>query len=202
VVLLEIGVWRTASQLFGSQIKDAQRAGKLPKSKDVYTALLGLAKMQLGKEMGESVMDDKLSYVYKRVHKDFKYPSDETRAIRALISEISILGHSMVRGHPNIVRLVGICWDIVSRTEPVWPVLVFQKATHRDLHRFMKSDQGKQLDTKARLKLCKEIAAAITSMHSIGKSSVSEWRSLISVATAADLMLQALSTAISNHRTF
>jgi hypothetical protein len=53
VVLLEIGVWRTASQLFGSQIKDAQRAGKLPKSKDVYTALLGLAKMQLGKEMGE-----------------------------------------------------------------------------------------------------------------------------------------------------
>ncbi|KAL7974385.1 hypothetical protein HDV63DRAFT_399959 [Trichoderma sp. SZMC 28014] len=52
--------------------------------------------------------NDKLTYVFKRLHRNFKYPADEIIALRAVISEILVLGHSEIRGHPNIVRLVGV----------------------------------------------------------------------------------------------
>ncbi|KAL1957502.1 hypothetical protein VTO42DRAFT_5965 [Malbranchea cinnamomea] len=53
VVLLEIGLWRTISQLFDARIKEGQRTGKLPKPKDVRTVLLTLAQRDVAKEMGE-----------------------------------------------------------------------------------------------------------------------------------------------------
>ncbi|MCJ1359654.1 MAG: hypothetical protein MMC33_009656 [Icmadophila ericetorum] len=53
VVLLEVGLWRTVSQLFDSRIKDGQRTGKLPKPKEVCAALVSLAQVDLPKEMGE-----------------------------------------------------------------------------------------------------------------------------------------------------
>ncbi|KAK2801814.1 hypothetical protein FQN50_007559 [Emmonsiellopsis sp. PD_5] len=52
VVLLEIGLWKTISQLFDARIKDSKRTGKLPKSKDVKNALVALAQSELPREMG------------------------------------------------------------------------------------------------------------------------------------------------------
>lgn len=119
--------------------------------------------------ISQSIIDEKLSYAYKRIRReDLKCPADEIQAMRALIAEISILGHSRIRGHPNIVRLVGICWDIVSRSEPIWPVLVFQKAEYKDLYWFMSSNKGEKLDVRGRLKLCSDVAAAVMLMHGIG----------------------------------
>jgi hypothetical protein len=54
VVLLEIGLWKTISQLFSARIKDAQRTGKLPKPRDVRNALVTLAQKEVAKEMGEA----------------------------------------------------------------------------------------------------------------------------------------------------
>jgi hypothetical protein len=54
VVLLEIGMWRTMSQLFASRIKDVQRTGKLLRAKEVYEALLSLAQGYLAHEMGSN----------------------------------------------------------------------------------------------------------------------------------------------------
>lgn len=53
VVLLEIGMWRTVSQLFDQRIKEANLTGKLPKAKAVYTTLLSLAQTHLSREMGD-----------------------------------------------------------------------------------------------------------------------------------------------------
>lgn len=54
VVLLEIGLWKTISQLFAKPIQDAQKSGRPPKAKDVRAALVSLAQTELPKEMGES----------------------------------------------------------------------------------------------------------------------------------------------------
>ncbi|CRG84425.1 hypothetical protein PISL3812_01714 [Talaromyces islandicus] len=54
VVLLEIGLWKTVSQLFAKPIQDAQKSGKRPKAEDVLAALVSLAQTELPKEMGES----------------------------------------------------------------------------------------------------------------------------------------------------
>ncbi|KAF5610581.1 serine threonine kinase [Fusarium tjaetaba] len=119
--------------------------------------------------ISQSNVNSKLSYVYKRIRQqDLKTPADNSRAMQALTAEVTVLGHSMIRGHPNIVRLTGICWDIPSNEqERIWPVLVFEKAENKDLKQFMESDTGRKLDTKQRLELCQDIAAAITLMHSI-----------------------------------
>ncbi|KAF2840209.1 kinase-like protein [Patellaria atrata CBS 101060] len=116
--------------------------------------------------ISQSFLSEKLSYVFKRIRRDFRFPAEEIIALRAIISEIVILAHPEIRGHPNIVRLVGICWDISSRNKSIWPVLVFQKAKYGDLKAFVESTQGKRLSFEERLKFCKEIAAAITLMHS------------------------------------
>ncbi|KAL6909112.1 kinase-like domain-containing protein [Trichoderma evansii] len=115
--------------------------------------------------ISQSFFNEKLSYVFKRLHRDFKYPADEIVALRAVISEIIVLGHPEIRGHPNIVRLVGLCFEIDAQTKIPWPVLVLQKAEHGDLKKFMELPRGKELNFRERLDLCVDVAAAITLMH-------------------------------------
>jgi hypothetical protein len=120
--------------------------------------------------ISQSFFNEKLSYVFKRLHRSFKYPADEIIALRAVISEIVVLGHPEIRGHPNIVRLVGVCFEIDAQTKIPWPVLVLQKAEHGDLKKFMESPRGKGLSLRERLDLCVDVAAAITLMHREGRS--------------------------------
>ncbi|KAF3206610.1 hypothetical protein TWF106_011199 [Orbilia oligospora] len=111
----------------------------------------------------QSLFDKKLSYVFKRIYRGV----DEQYAYKALVSEISILGHDDIRGHPNIVKLAGISWDVISSLEPIWPSLVFQKSDHGDLRQFMKSEAGASIDFKARMKLFDDIAVGIAALHEI-----------------------------------
>jgi serine/threonine protein kinase len=119
--------------------------------------------------ISQSFFNEKLSYVFKRLHRNFKYPAEEIIALRAVISEIIVLGHPEIRGHPNIVRLVGVCFEIDHETKIPWPVLVLQKAEHGDLKKYIDSPRGKELSFRERLDLCVEVAAAITLMHREGK---------------------------------
>ncbi|KAK2766636.1 hypothetical protein FQN54_005947 [Arachnomyces sp. PD_36] len=61
VVLLEIGIWRTLSQILERNIKDSEKNGKLPKSREVQTGLINIAKAELSKEMGDGYADAVLS---------------------------------------------------------------------------------------------------------------------------------------------
>ncbi|KAK6359240.1 hypothetical protein TWF696_000404 [Orbilia brochopaga] len=115
-------------------------------------------------QIQQSFLNLDLSYVFKRIHRGI----DEPYAFRALVSEIAILGHKDIRGHPNIVRLIGVTWDILSASEAIWPTLVFRKSEHGDLRRFMKSDAGKGLDFDGRLKLCNDLAVGIAALHAVG----------------------------------
>ena len=90
--------------------------------------------------------------------------SGESITFRALISEISILGHSLIKRHPNIVALHGICWDVLPEGG-VWPVLVFGKAQMGNLREFIRSDQGKSITFAEKFKICVDILAAMKYMH-------------------------------------
>ncbi|KAI1277030.1 hypothetical protein F5Y07DRAFT_364918 [Xylaria sp. FL0933] len=94
---------------------------------------------------------------------------------RAVASEILVLGDPEIRSHPNIVRLHAISWEIhqarswlFQKITRVWPILVFEKASHGDLGLFMASEQGVALDLAARVKLCRGIASAIAAAHRKG----------------------------------
>ncbi|EAS29265.3 uncharacterized protein CIMG_08011 [Coccidioides immitis RS] len=72
VVLLEIGLWKTVSQLFDARIKEGQRTGKLPKPKDVRNALVALSQTELPREMGIAYA----SAVVRCLTSDFRKTSD------------------------------------------------------------------------------------------------------------------------------
>ncbi|KAH8891997.1 kinase-like protein [Thozetella sp. PMI_491] len=104
-----------------------------------------------------------MGFVFKRVHRETSGSVYQHRDYQALLSEVYVLGHPVVRHHPNIIAVEGFCWDVVGGES--WPVLVFKKTEHGDLRQFMCS-KGKSLSFKARVKLCREIGDAVLLMHS------------------------------------
>jgi hypothetical protein len=92
------------------------------------------------------------------------------KAYKALIAELCVLGHKFIRGHSFVTRLEEICWDIEIESESVWPqVLVFVKASHEDLERFMNWGAGAKITLNERLRLCAKIAVAIEDLHLNGE---------------------------------
>lgn len=120
-------------------------------------------------EIRQLYIDLQTSFAFKRFH--WSYWS-ESRNYQALICEVSILGHPFVRSHPNIIRLEGVCWDIAFDKEEVWPVLVFEKARHGDLRKFVSTNAGGPIKWDDRVKLCADIATAIMLMHSSRKQTM------------------------------
>jgi hypothetical protein len=119
----------------------------------------------------QALVNLQMSFAFKRLVSTgpAQTETDETRNFRALIAEISALSHPSIQDHPNIIGLEGICWDVVSSREKVWPVLVFEKARHGDLHTFMGQAKGKRLTIEERLNICVDIAIAVMDMHSSSK---------------------------------
>lgn len=115
----------------------------------------------------QALIDIRMTFAFKRL----KHPlhgEQESRNLRALVAEISILGHPAVRPHPNIITLEGICWDVIDGGEKVWPVLVFEKTSCGDLNMFMTSGPGRELNLQERLDILFDIALAIKDLHTIG----------------------------------
>jgi hypothetical protein len=113
----------------------------------------------------EALINSLISFAFKRVSDKQKRDKSEAIIFQALISEITVLGHPLIRKHPNIVELQGICWDVPSDHE-VWPVLVFEKAQFGDLYNFGTSPVGTDLRIAERLKICVDVGTAIIDMHS------------------------------------
>ncbi|KAL9042207.1 MAG: hypothetical protein Q9214_003853 [Letrouitia sp. 1 TL-2023] len=113
--------------------------------------------------------DIRTDFIFKRSTLDDKFVLDsqhEERVFNALVSEISMLSHPLLRYHQNIVNLEGICWEIPQQGHKVWPVLILEKAQLGDLKSFMSSGEGKLTSLQDRLGLCGDIASALIAMHS------------------------------------
>jgi serine/threonine protein kinase len=94
-------------------------------------------------------------------------PQTNKSEFQELINEMILLSHPLIREHPHIVRLEGICWDI-PRESHISPVLVFEKAHMGDLDHFLTSNKGGDLSMKDRLNICVHIGIAVRDMHSNG----------------------------------
>ena len=154
-------------------------------------------------EIYQSLVNLSMSFAFSRA----KLPAQldeitqeaEVAVYRALRLHIVMLAISIIRDHPNIITLLGVCWDIrpdkkrwnpentggerekmditsspdISETQwRVWPVLVTERTKHGDLVRFMKSQYGRDLNLATKLKLCTDIARGIKDMHGLRKGSL------------------------------
>ena len=118
-------------------------------------------------EIRQALINLQTTFAFKRLKRS-RSSMEEAQKWSTLIAELSILGHHAVRKHPNIAKIEGICWDVISGGEKVWPVFVFEKSRHGDLGMFMSSDLGRRLGFKERLDLLYDIALAIRDLHTIG----------------------------------
>ena len=94
-------------------------------------------------------------------------PDDEA-LYRALVAEISVLGHPSILNHPNVLRLEGVCWDIDPDNKTVYPALVFEKAVYGNLGRFKGSQLAQEMTVADKMLLCAHVANALATMHSCG----------------------------------
>lgn len=113
----------------------------------------------------EALINSQTSFAFKCIEDQLRRKSWKTSNFQTLINEVTIL--SQLRGHPNIVELQGICWDVTADDE-VLPVLVFEKAPFGDLYSFLKRPVGRDLSILKRLSLSVDIGTAVIHMHSHG----------------------------------
>ena len=116
--------------------------------------------------VSQALANVQTSFAFKRFRGDSTYNSDDDTPFQAVINEMIVLSNPAVLDHPYVVTLQGICWDISTDGDQVWPVLVFEKSVHGDLFEFVKVGPGSSLSTQEKLKLCTDIGIAIRDMHS------------------------------------
>jgi hypothetical protein len=119
-------------------------------------------------KINEAVVNMQTSLAFKCVSERQRERESESKILQAFVDEITVLGQPMIRRHPTIVKLQGICWDVQS-DQNVWPVLVFEKSRFGDLGQFLKSPEGRALNITARVMLCMNIGLALLNMHVTSK---------------------------------
>lgn len=112
----------------------------------------------------QAPIDIQSDLAFKLVKDDEKALSSRSDILALIRNEIKILSYPLLRAHPNIVDVLGLCWDIPDN-DTVWPVLVFEKSYFGDLHRFAGLPIWKELGIKDRLKVCLDIGNALAEMH-------------------------------------
>jgi hypothetical protein len=123
-------------------------------------------------EIRQLLVSVQKSFAFKRIVRygsPQHHSAGENCKFKELFSEVSVLGQPSVRNQPNIMNLLGICWEI-RLDDKVLPVLVFEKSQYGDLYKFMGSEQGKALCIGERINLCIGIATAVMIMHSSRES--------------------------------
>ena len=89
------------------------------------------------------------------------------------MQEIECLAHPVLQQHPNIMRVMGVCFDISpDRFPEVQPALVFKKAPLGDLGAFMASREGSLLPIEDKVKLCSDIGSALMTLHTYSESMI------------------------------
>jgi hypothetical protein len=127
-------------------------------------SLDGLGQGGQGK-ISQALVNIQTSFAFKR----FKHVKNDP--FWEIVQEMVVLRHPIVRDHPFIIQLIGICWDIPDNNQ-VWPVLVFKKTHLGDLYRFTRSSIGGDLSLQNKIKICTEIGIALHDMHHNSKASI------------------------------
>ena len=162
----------------------------LPVRWQPHLGLIGVSGTAL---FSQSSISSQISLVFKR----FCYGYSQ-QDYRIPFQEIECLAHPVLRQHPNIMQVVGVCFDIRhDRLPEVQPVLVFERAPLGDLGAFIASRDDTLLLVEDRLRLCSDIGSALMTLHTYGESEVSAL-----LFSAWLKRKQAFSVVSSNHKIF
>ena len=117
--------------------------------------------------IGQTHVNHETDFAFKRAFQNehSSHDEDATYMYEIFTMEILILTSPAIRGHPNIAKLVGFCWEVTYGNQ-VYPVIVFEKAKGRDLRRWAASFESSHISFQDRLGICVDIANALQAIHS------------------------------------
>ena len=118
--------------------------------------------------LNQSPVKAELSFAFKRLGKHGQVPDEEAEDFSSSINELIILRHRPISGHPNIIKLEGICWEVTVGEDRILPVLVFEKAAYGDLFHFRDTEEGRKLTVEQKVALCAQILDALCTLHASG----------------------------------
>ena len=126
-------------------------------------------------EVRQSLINVQTSFVFKRPvwRRESLSDIDESREFQRVASEIRALAHPEIRGHRNVIRLEGLCWDILPDDQGIWPVMVFERASYGNLIQWSDLIEGRKAGHDARVKLGGDIANGVSHLHRHSKFSTS-----------------------------
>jgi hypothetical protein len=120
-------------------------------------------------EVRQSLVNLQTSFAFKRPMN--RHSSFDPEALFAwLIREVTILRHPVARAHKNLLSLEGVCWDYSVSEELLRPVLIFNRAQHGDLSKFVEKDKFRELSISSRVELATDIMSAVDALHRSGES--------------------------------
>jgi hypothetical protein len=130
---------------------------------------LGLGRVGQGgtADIFQSLVDVNTTMTFKRWSKDLT-ESDTQHVYEKASAEIISLSRPTVQKHRNIIKLVGVCWDIDREQQTVYPALVSEKSTNGDMVTFLGSDRGRSMTLQEQLGFCLQVAEALCVLHSSG----------------------------------
>ena len=114
---------------------------------------------------------------------------DTKQIWRLLIAKMAIPYHPILKEHPNIMNIKGICFGTDSLDGGCrLPMLVFCKSPFGDLHSFLKLRQGKKLPFKKRAELCLGIGSALRVLHIYSKGPSRNTRYMLAPNSELDII--------------
>lgn len=123
---------------------------------------------EIGRGKSAQIQQSMVSFETQFAFKRFTFPGseepDEGQIIRAAMIEVSALSHPALKAHPNVLKMYGICWDIVGEKNLFRPVVVVEKSSLGDLGHFM-SKNGNAVNGENRVELCADAIRAVATLH-------------------------------------
>ncbi|KAL5321933.1 hypothetical protein ACEPPN_009898 [Leptodophora sp. 'Broadleaf-Isolate-01'] len=116
--------------------------------------------------VSQSHVDLKASFAFKRF---VRRENRREKALQYIAAEIRVLRSESLRSHPNIVSLLGVCWEFCAERKSIAPVLVFPKAPLGDIHTFLVGGDGRSIPFTTKLSLCVDVAMAMMTLHNTSK---------------------------------
>ncbi len=116
--------------------------------------------------VSQSLVNLKASFAFKRFVSRGNRPE---KALQYIAAEIRVLRSEGLRSHPNIVNLLGVCWEFRAEPKSIEPVLVFPKAPFGDIHDFLVDGDGRSISFTTKLSFCVDVAMAMATLHNASK---------------------------------
>jgi serine/threonine protein kinase len=92
---------------------------------------------------------------------------EDLAGLKSLATELRILTDSKIQAHPNIIKLLGICWQYADdERNIISPVMLYDTTTLGDLETY--HDNHKDLSLGVQLQLSLYIARGVAGLHEAG----------------------------------